>query len=164
MAPKNSNLRYVHNPNSTNIQKGLSGQERQPSGVYILPAISLTGQLNAQRPGGRRINQYKTSLNFGTARDDPVYKAWRNAVKDQLSARNYTDINSLPNGDFREIWEGMRRLRPACDLLVAADAANNIQRIQEIDDAIIQLIKDAGKKLTHTILTKRDANQEPAAP
>jgi len=47
----------------------------------------------------------------------------------------------------------MRRLKPACDELTTASAANNTASMQEIDEAVLQLVKDCGKKLAHTIRT-----------
>jgi len=42
-------------------------------------------------------------------------------------------------------------LRPACDELATAPAANDIPRMQEVDEAVVQLVKNCGKKLTNTI-------------
>jgi len=47
----------------------------------------------------------------------------------------------------------MRRLKPACDELATASAANNIASMQEIYEAVLQLVKHCGKKLTKTIET-----------
>ena len=47
----------------------------------------------------------------------------------------------------------MRRLKPACDKLATASAANNMASMQEIDEAVLQLVKDSGKKLANTIRT-----------
>jgi len=47
----------------------------------------------------------------------------------------------------------MRRLKPACDELATASAANNMASMQEIDEAVLQLVKDCGKKLANTIRT-----------
>jgi len=47
----------------------------------------------------------------------------------------------------------MRRLKPACDELATASAANNMAGMQEIDEAVLQLVKDCGKKLANTIRT-----------
>jgi len=42
-------------------------------------------------------------------------------------------------------------LRPACGELATASAANDFPDIQEIDEAVIQLVKDYQKKLTNNI-------------
>ena len=45
----------------------------------------------------------------------------------------------------------MRRLLPVCDALATASAANNIRLMQEINEGVVQLVKDCGKKLTSTL-------------
>jgi len=47
----------------------------------------------------------------------------------------------------------MRILKPAWDELASASAANNMAGMQGIDEEVLQLIKDCGKKLTKTIET-----------
>jgi len=44
-------------------------------------------------------------------------------------------------------------LKPACDELATASAANNMASMQEINEAILQFVKDCGKKLAKTIRT-----------
>src|SRR5207302_11283444 len=50
-----------------------------------------------------------------------------------------------------QIVEGMRRLRPVCDFLVNASAANDVLRMQEIDEAVVQMVKDCGRKLRDSL-------------
>jgi len=52
-----------------------------------------------------------------------------------------------------QIVEGMRRLKPACDEHATASAANNMASMQEIDEAVLQLVKNCGKKPANTIRT-----------
>ena len=59
----------------------------------------------------------------------------------------------FPDAEFQQILEGMRRLKPACDELGTASGANNMASMQEIDEAVLQLVKDCGKKLANTIRT-----------
>jgi hypothetical protein len=125
-----------------------------PAGqVNILPQTSLVGAINAQRPDRRKVSEHKTSLGFT---NNPVshaeYLAWRQIIKDQMSARNFANLNTFPNAEFVAIVEGMRRLRPACDALVRAHAANNIPQARLIDEAVVQLTRDSGKKFTTTLL------------
>jgi len=47
----------------------------------------------------------------------------------------------------------MRRLKPGSDEHATASAANNIASMQEIDEAVLQLVKDCGTRLTKTIET-----------
>jgi len=62
-----------------------------------------------------------------------------------MLARGYISDNwHFPDAEFQQIVEGMRRLKPACDELATASAANNIASMQEIDEAVLQLVKDCG--------------------
>ena len=84
----------------------------------------------------------------------PECLCWRDAVKDQMLARGYISDNwHFPDAEFQPIVEGMRRLKPACDELAIASAANNMASRQEIEEAVLQLVKDCGKKLANTIGT-----------
>ncbi|PWW72879.1 hypothetical protein C7212DRAFT_347352 [Tuber magnatum] len=60
----------------------------------------------------------------------------------------------LSDNVFAEIFPGMRRLSLACDRLVSADAVEDGATINRIDQAIVPLIKDCGKTLSQTILTR----------
>ena len=69
-----------------------------------------------------------------------------------MLARGYISDNwHFPHAEFQQIVAGMRRLKPACDERPTASAANNMASMQEIDEAVLQLVKDCGKKLTKTI-------------
>jgi len=57
----------------------------------------------------------------------PEYLSWRDAVKDQMLARSYISHSChCPDAEFQQIVEGMRRLKPACDELATASAANTM--------------------------------------
>jgi len=47
----------------------------------------------------------------------------------------------------------MRRLKPACDELATVSAGNKMASMQEMDEAVLQLVNDCGKKLANTIRT-----------
>jgi len=84
----------------------------------------------------------------------PEYLCWRDPVQDQMLARGYISDNwHFPDAEFQQIVEGMTRLKPACDELATASAGNNMASMQEIDEAVLQLVKDYGKKLANTIRT-----------
>ena len=71
-----------------------------------------------------------------------------------MLARGYISDNwHFPDAEFQQIVAGMRRLKPACDELATASAAKNIASMQEIDETVLQLVKDGGKNLTKTIET-----------
>jgi len=86
---------------------------------------------------------------------DASYGAWRDAVKEQMLARSYqTDLHHFPNAEFLQIVAAFRQLRPSCDELATASVANDIPGMQEVDEAVVQLVKDCGKKLTNSINLK----------
>jgi len=75
------------------------------------------------------------------------------------------DIHHFPDTSFLQIVAGFRQLRAACDELATASAANDIPGIQEVDEAVVQLVKDCGKKLTNTInLKNKTFPQVPGVP
>ena len=55
-------------------------------------------------------------------------------------------------------------MKPACDELAMASAVNNMPGIQEIDEPVLQLVKDYGKKLAHTIKTSKKVPPGPGVP
>ena len=99
-----------------------------------------------------------------TVHSKDLYRQWRKAVKDKLLARNFTTLGTLPDHDFQQIVEGMRRLRPVCDFLVNASTANNVLRMQEIDEAVIQMVKDCGRKLRDSLALRPPALHPPGVP
>ena len=129
---------------------------KAPAGqAYDLPTISFGPDFTNSSAGNGKINLYKTILNFTAEHaGSQLYMTWRATVKAQLSARNFTPQQALPNADFREIVHCMRRLRPACDVLVTAYAGNDVARILQIEEAIATLVKDCCSKLRYTLLAK----------
>jgi len=84
----------------------------------------------------------------------PVYVCLQDAVKDQMLARGYISDNwHFPDAKFQKNVAGIRRLKPTCHELATAPAANHMSSMQEIDVAVLQLVKDCGKRLTTTIET-----------
>ena len=89
----------------------------------------------------------------GNANKD-MYSA---CVKDLIIARNYVPgarAAIYPDADFQPIVAGMRRLSPACDGLATASAAGNVARMQDIDEAVVYLVKDCVNKLFNTTKTR----------
>jgi len=68
-----------------------------------------------------------------------------------MTARNFVLVNdkpaSYPKADFLPIYTGMRALLPACDLIATAIAVNNQAHITDVEEALIDLIKDCVKKV-----------------
>jgi len=135
----------MHNPGA---QQALARQ------TYQLPPNSLLGVISATRPipGGQSITHYKGAMAFPANNAGAVgYKEWRRLVKDQVVARNFTPLANFAIGECQQIVAGMRRLRPACDQLATESAANNVARMREANEAIVQLVKDSRSKLTTTM-------------
>jgi len=72
-------------------------------------------------------------------------------VKDQMLASGVRKIRTFPDHHFHQIVTAMRTLRPACHSLVTAAAANNRAVMRQIDEAVVQLVKDGGVKLRTTV-------------
>jgi len=133
-------------------------QQAPPAGqTYHLPPFTLVGEYSHRGPDRRLINDHNLSMSIPQHpknKPPPVYVCWRDAVKDQMLARGYISDNwHFPDAEFQQIVAGSRRLKPACDELATASAANNMASMQEIDEAVLQLVKNCGKKLTKTIET-----------
>ena len=135
------------------------GAQQLPAGqTYHLPPFTLVGVYSHQRPDRQSISAHKLAMGIPhhpINKPSPEYLYWRDAVKDQMLARGYISDNwHFPDAEFQQIVGGMRILKPACDELATASAANNRASMQEIDEAVLQLVKDCGKKLANTIRTK----------
>ena len=102
--------------------------------------------------GKRKIKTHKALIGItDDAAGEALYADWRETGKDQMLARNYDEIYQFPDAEFQQIVAGMRRLLPVCDAGATASAVNNIRLLQEIDEGVVQLVKDCGKKLTNTL-------------
>jgi len=134
------------------------GAQQPPAGqTYHLPPFTLVGEYSHRCPDRQSISAHKLAMgvpHHPINKPPPEYLCWRDAVKDQMLARGYISDNwHFPDAEFQQIVEGMRTLKPACDELATASAANNRASMQEIDEAVLQLVKDCGKKLANTIRT-----------
>lgn len=139
---------YVHMVNVANGQKG------QGSPLDLLPVITYAAvDVHARQPMAHLVSHYKTTVGFtGDPNGKTLYTRWRQTVRDQMSARNFTNLNTFPDAEFHDIVLGMRRLRPGCDGLATAHAGGNTHLIRAIDESIIQLVRDIGKKFTTSLL------------
>jgi len=137
-----NNVEYIYMPNAGNLQA--------PAGqTYHLPPVPLRGYISSRRSNYRKIVDHKLSM--GIPDDNHLYGEWWEAVKDQMLARGFRKICTFPDHHFQQIVAGMRTLRRACDSLVTAAAANNRAIMRQIDDAVVQLVKDCGVKLRTTV-------------
>jgi len=137
-----NNVEYVYMPNAGNLQAPADQ-------TYHLPPVSLRGYVSSRRPNYRKIVDHKLSM--GIPDDNHLYGEWREAVKDQMLARGFRKIRTFPDHHFQQIVAGMRTLRSACDSLVTAAAANNRAVMRQIDQPVVQLVKDCGVKLRTTV-------------
>jgi len=135
-----------------------------PSGqTYQLPPNSLAAHIGMGRstPGGRSTTDHQPNMGF--LMDNPgkaQYNARGNIVKDLMIGRNFvpgSTVMNYPDADFQPIFAGMRRLRPVCDQLATASAANNQQRMQDIDEAVVHIRKDCARKMFNTWMTHPQA-------
>jgi len=154
--------------NMNNIQYTLmpaGGPQQAPAGeTYQLPANSLIGEISHRSTDRGKISEHKLSIGIPAGDiGDSIYSTWQDTVKNQILARGYlTDLHYFPVVEFQQIIASVRRLRPACDALATVLAVNDIPRMQEVDEAVVQLVKDCGKKLTNTI--KRPNKPFPQVP
>jgi len=88
---------------------------------------------------------------MGIPNDNYLYGEWPEAVTDQMLARGFRKIRTFPDHHFQQIVAGMRTLRHACDSLVTAEAAKNRAVLRQIDEGVVQLVKDCGVKLRTTV-------------
>jgi len=132
-------------------------QEPPAYQTYHLPPFTLVAEYSHQCPDRQSISAHTLAMgvpHLTINKPPPEYRCWGDAVKDQMLARGYISESwHFPDAEFHEIVEGMRRLKPACDELATASAANNMASMQEIDKTVLQLVKDCGKKLANTIGT-----------
>jgi len=70
----------------------------------------------------------------------------------------------FPNTDFLPIYTGLRTLRPAWDLIVSAVGANDMHRLEDIKEAVMELVKDSCRKLNDTNNKGKMVVPNPAIP
>ena len=136
------NVKYVSMPNAGNL--------RAPAGqTYHVPPISLRGYISSRHTNHQSISDHKVSI--GIPDDNQWYSQWWEAVKEQIVAWGIRKIRTFPDIQFQQIFASMRTLRPACDRLVTAVAANDLAGMWDIDEAVVLPGKDCGVKLRTTI-------------
>jgi len=128
-----------------------------PGQTDQLPPSSLQGAISMHRtnPGGRAITDHKLNMRFTEVQaQKKMYTEWRNCANHQMIARGFAPAGrtakSFPDADFLPICRSMRTLRPACDLIVSAVAANDMHRLEDIEEAVVELVKDSCQKLNDT--------------
>jgi len=142
-----------------------------PGQTDPLPPSSLQGAISMHRtnPGGRAISDHKLNMGFTQVQaQKKMYTEWWNCAKDQMIARSFAPAGRMakdfPNADFLPICKGMRTLRPACDLILSAVAANDMHRLEDIEEAVVELVKDSCRKLNDTNNKGKMVVPNPAIP
>jgi len=125
--------------------------------------------MHRTNPGGRAISDHTLNMGFTQVqRQKKVYTEWLNCAKDQMIARGFAQAGrtakGFPVADFLPIYTGMRTLRPACDLIFSAVAANDMHRREEIEKAVVELVKDSCRKLNDTNNKGKMVVPSPAIP
>jgi len=134
MAQNNNIVVYVLLPTG-------GAQQQPPAGqTYYLPPVTLIAEYSHRRLDRQSISAHKLAMgvpHHPINKPSPEYLCWQDAVKDHMLARGYISDNwHFPDAEFKQLVEGMRRLKPACDELATASAANNMGSMQEIDEAV----------------------------
>ena len=150
MAQNIINVEYIFIQNA--------GQLQAPQGqTYQLPPSTLIGTIGMshRNQDGRKISAHKMNMCFTAGKpSEDLYQAWRKCVKDQMTARNFVLANdkaaSYSVVDFLPIYTGMGALLPACDLIATAVAAHNQSHKTDVEEALVDLIKDSVKKVQET--------------
>jgi len=97
-----------------------------------------------------------------------MYTEWGNCAQDQMIARGFAPAGrtgkNFPDTDFLPICTGMRTLRPACNLIVSAVAANDMHRLEDIEEAVVELVKESCRKLNDTNNKGKMVVPNPAIP
>ena len=159
---QNINMQYVFMQNAAVLALGQTDQ---------LPPSSLQGaiSMHSANPGGRAISDHK--LNMGVTQvqaQQKMYTKWQNCAKDQMIARGFAPAGrtakDFPDAYFLPIYSGMRTLHPAWDLIVSAVAANDIHRLEEIEEAVVELVKDSCRKVNDTNNKGKMVVPNPAIP
>jgi len=142
-------MQYVFMQNAGVLAPGQTDQ---------LPPSSLQGAISMHRtnPGGQAISDHKLNMGFTQVEaQKKMYTEWRNCAKNQLIARGFASAGRMakgfPDADLLPICTGMRTLHPACDLIVSVVAANDMHRLDELEEAVVGLVNHSCWKLNEKI-------------
>ena len=155
-------MQYVFMQNAAVLAPGQTDQ---------LPPSSLQGAISMHRtnPDNRAISHHKLKMGFTQVQaQTKMYTEWRNCGKNQMIARGFAPAGrtakDFPEADFLPICTDMRTLRPACDLMVSAVAGNDMHRLEDIEEAVVELVKDSCRKLNDTNNKGKMVVPNPALP
>jgi len=108
--------------------------------------------MHRTNPGGRAISDDKLNMGFTQVQaQKKMYTEWRHCAKDEMIATGFVPAGQtakdFPDADFLPICTAMRTLRPACNLIISAVAANDMYHLEDIEEAVVELVKDSCRKL-----------------
>jgi len=159
---QNINMQYVFMQNAGVLAPGQTDQ---------LPLSSLQGamSMHCTNPGGQAISDHKLNLGFTQVQaQKKMYHEWWNCGKDQMIGRGFAPAGRtakrFPDADLLPIYTGMRTLRPACGLIVYTVAANDMYRLEDIEKAVLELVKGSCRKLNDTNNKGKRVVPNPAIP
>ena len=125
--------------------------------------------MHRTNPRGGAISDHKLNMGFTQVQaQKKMYTEWQNCATDQMIARGFAPAGRtakyFPDADFLPICTGMRTLHPACDLMVSAVAANDMHRLEDIEEAVVELVKDGCRNLNDTNNKGKMVMPNPAIP
>jgi len=125
--------------------------------------------MHGTNPGGRAISDHKLNMGFTQVPGQKkMYTEWRNSAKDQIIARGVAPAGrrakGFPDADFLPIYTAMRTLCPASDLIVSAVAAKDMHHREDIEELVVELVKNSCRKLNDTNNKGKMVVPNPAIP
>ena len=95
-----------------------------------------------------------------------MYTEWRNCAKDQRIERGFAPARRTAKGfadaDFLPIYTCLRTLPPACDVIVSAGSVNHMHGLEDIEQGVVELVKESCRKLNDTNNKDKMVVQNPA--
>ena len=97
--------------------------------------------------GSRAICEHKPNMSFTQVQAaKKLYTQLRNCAKDQMLAMGIAPAGWMakdsPDTDFLPIYTGMKTWRPAWDHMVSSVPAPDWNRVEDLKEAVVDLVKD----------------------
>jgi len=108
--------------------------------------------MHRTNPRSPAASAHKLNMGFTQVQaQKKISTEWWNRARDQMIARSFGPAGRMAKDftdtHFLTIYTGMRTLCPAGDLVVCAVAANDKHRLGEIEQAVVELVKNSCRKL-----------------
>ena len=155
-------MQYVFMQNAGVLAPGQTDQ-LSPSSLQWAISIHRTNQ------GGRAISDHTLNMGFTQGQaQKKMYTEWRNCAKDERMERGFAPARRTAKGfadaNFLPIYTCLRTLRPACDVIVSAGSVNDMQGLEDIEEGVVELVKDSCRKLNDTNNKGKMVVPNPAIP